>query len=85
MIGNWKKWEPPTEVPEPYEGHILDDQPPHTTYLRLQPHLQHGVLTAEFLARDGPFTPDGGLMQPPLGDGGVLDGLRSTMPHMPFT
>lgn len=84
MIGNWKVWEPPTSVPEPYEGHRLEDQK-NPSPLTEAARDGYAVLTEELLTRDGPFPPEGGLKQPPLGGEGILNGLYSAMPNMSYT
>ncbi len=87
MIGDWREWEP--KLPTfPYSGHEAPDDPaasydPYGNCKKTCHHdLARTALMPELLAEDGPF-PDNYPLQPPLGAGGILNGLRRAMPNMP--
>ena len=88
MIGDWQEWEP--ELPTfPYSGHEAPDDPaasydPYGNCKKMCHHDLAHTATREELGRDGPYPPNP-LKQPPLGAGGILNGLRRAMPNMPRT
>ena len=95
MIGNWQEWEPdPTNVAEPYQGQTVSPEP-STDPWAVDPYrrceagscyhdLARGITKTALLGGDGPY-PDNYPLQPPLGAGGILNGLRRAMPNMPHT
>ena len=92
LFAQWKRLNfpivhDPINVREPYPGHFVPTEPPthFDPYARCEKGCTHdlarGVTKEALLGGDGPY-PGSSPLQPSLGAGGILNGLRATMPDM---